>query len=369
MLQKIKKYIIVDKILYRNKMKNVIKITTIILIMLFAFESYAYNVVAIGKATIKNMRLRDAYYSAMNNAKLASIRWYYKENQITDVEVNEDYLKFIKSYSILEQNIEDNKTVSVKLKIDLDDTALKDARLLLNQYADSVVYLYRGIDDNILPAKQIQTTINNTLSAKQFSLADQALFLGKLDDINDESKITKAFNDINSTSLIIFDFRVIESIEEYKNPDNKCEVETTVSIYNKKNDTKTIQIVTGNDNSNITKCINNAIKQSAADTVAYVRDNIIQLPETAAKLYKYNIDFNNANNLVLTKNIIDTLSQRGLIKSYKTISYSQKNVVFEVDTYFSTEDLGRKIQELKFAKQPTKIEFNDKKLILDFSVE
>ena len=157
MLQKIKKYIIVDKILYRNKMKNVIKITTIILIMLFAFESYAYNVVATGKATIKNMRLRDAYYSAMNNAKLASIRWYYKENQITDVEVNEDYLKFIKSYSILEQNIEDNKTVSVKLKIDLDDTALKDARLLLNQYVDSVVYLYRGINDNILPAKQIQT--------------------------------------------------------------------------------------------------------------------------------------------------------------------------------------------------------------------
>ena len=55
--------------------------------------------------------------------------------------------------------------------------------------------------------------------------------------------------------------------------------------------------------------------------------------------------------------------------SYKTVSYSQKNVVFEVNTYFSSEELSRKIQELKFPKQPTKIEFNDKKLILDFSVE
>lgn len=349
------------------------KVITIIILLIAAIsytsESYAYNVVATGKATIKNLRLRDAYYSALNNAKLASIRWYYKENKITDMEVNEDFFKFIRSYSILEQNIEDNKTVSVKLKIDLDDTALKDARLLLNQYADSAVYLYRGIDETVLPAKQIQNTITNTLAAQQFSLADQALFLGKIDDINDEKKINKAFSEINSASLIIFDFRVIDNLEEFKDPNNTCEVETTVTIANKKNDSKTIQIVTGNDNGNIIKCYNNAVKQAASDTVAYVRDNIIQLPETAAKLQKYNINFINANNLVLTKNIIDTLSQRGLIKSYKTVSYSQKNVVFEVDSYFSTEELGRKIQELNFPKQPTKIEFNDKKLILDFSVE
>lgn len=349
------------------------KVITIIILLAAAIsytsESYAYNVVATGKAAIKNLRLRDAYYSALNNAKLTSIRWYYKENNITDMEVNEDFFKFIKSYSVLEQNIEDNKTVSVKLKIDLDDAALKDARLLLNQYADSAVYLYRGIDDTILPSKQIQNTITNTLAAQQFSLSDQALFLGKIDDIYDKKKINKAFSEINSASLIILDFRVIDNLEEFKDPDNKCEVETTVTIINKKKESKTIQIVTGNDNNNIIKCYNNTVKQAASDTVAYVRDNIIQLPETAAKLHKYNINFINANNLVLTKNIIDTLSQRGLIKSYKTVSYSQKNVVFEVDSYFSTEELSSKIQELNFPKQPNKIEFNDKKLILDFSVE
>ena len=349
------------------------KIITIIILLTAAVsytsESYAYNVVATGKAAVKNLKLRDAYYSALNNAKLASIRWYYKENNITDMEVNEDFFKFIKSYSILEQNMDDNNTISVKLKIDLDDEALKDARLLLNQYADAAVYLYRGIDDTILHAKQIQNTITNILSSQQFSLSDQALFLGKIDDMYDEKKINNAFNDINSTSLIIFDFRVITNLEEFKDTSNMCEVETTVTIINKKNDSKTIQIVTGNDNRNITKCYNNAIKQAATDTVTYVRDNIIQLPETAVKLHKYNINFINANNLVLTKNIIDTLSQRGLLKSYKTVSYSQKNVVFEVDSYFSPEELSRKIQELNFPKQPNKIEFNDKKLILDFSVE
>ena len=118
------------------------------------------------------------------------------------MEVNDDFFKFIRSYSILEQNIEDNTTVTVKLKIDLDDAALKDARLLLNQYADSTVYIYRGIDDTILPAKQIQNTITNTLSSKQFSLAEQALFLGKIDDIYDEKKINKAFREVNSASLI-----------------------------------------------------------------------------------------------------------------------------------------------------------------------
>ncbi len=347
-------------------------ITTIVILytaIFYAGESYAYNVVATGKATIKNLKLRDAYYNAMNNAKLASIRWYYKENNISDMEVTEDFFKFIRSYSILEQKIEDNSTVAIKLKIDLDDTALKDARLLLNQYADSTVYLYRGIDEAILPAKQMQNTITNTLAAQQFSLSDQALFLGKIEDINNEKLVTKAFNEVNSASLIIFDFRIINSLEKFKDPNNMCEVETTVSILNKKNDNKTIQIVTGSDNANPIKCYNNAVKQAASETVAYVRDNIIQLPETAAKLQKYDIHFINANNLVLTKNIIDTLSQRGLVKSYKTVSYSQKNVVFEVDTYFSIEELSKKIQELNLQTQPSKIEFTDKKLILDFSVE
>ncbi len=241
-------------------MKKIITIIILITAIFYTSESYAYNVTVIGKATIKNLRLRDAYYSALYNAKISSIRWYYKnaepavnDTTITDMEVNDDFFKFIRSYSILEQNIEDNTTVTVKLKIDLDDAALKDARLLLNQYADSTVYIYRGIDDTILPAKQIQNTITNTLSSKQFSLAEQALFLGKIDDIYDEKKINKAFREVNSASLIMFDFRIINNIEDFKEPDNICEVETTVTIVNKKNNSKTIQIVTGNDNNNIIK--------------------------------------------------------------------------------------------------------------------
>ncbi len=350
-------------------MKKIILTIILITTLFFTFESHAYNVIATGKATIKNTRLRDAYYEATNNAKLASIRWYYKENNITDIEVNRDFFKFIRSYAIIEQNIENNNTVYIKLKVDLDDTALKDARLLLNQYADSIVYIYRGLDDTILPAKQVQNTITNILSANQFSTSDQTTFLSKINDKYDKKQITTSFNGVNSNALIIFDFKIITDTEEFKNSNNLCEVETTVSIYNKKNENKTIQIVTGNDSQNISKCYNNAIKQAASDTVTYIRDNIIQLPETAAKLRKYNINFTNTNNLVLTKNIIDAISQRGLIKSYKTLSYSQKNVIFEVDSYFSTEELSNKIQELQLPKQPTKIEFNDKKLILDFSVE
>lgn len=347
------------------------RITLIILaiIILIASKGYAYNITATGNATIKNLKLREAYYSAINNAKLASIRWYYKENNINNMDVNEDFFKFIKNYSILEQNIVDNSTVSIKLRIELDDTALKDAKLLLNQYEDSAVYLYRGIDDTIVSKKQIQSTITNLLLAKQFSLTNQELFLGKINDVYNEEQILKSFNDTDVVSLIIFDFRTIEQFEEFQNQNDMCEIESTVTVMNKKSGNKTIQIITGNNENNSSKCYNNAIRQATSDTVAYVRDNIIKLPETVAKLKKYDIDFVNANNLVLTKNIMDTLSQRGLIKSFKTISYSQKNVVFEVNSYFSAEELFGKIQELKLSKQPTKIEFNNTKLILDFSVE
>lgn len=343
----------------------IILFTTLFLI----YDGYAYNVVATGRATIKNDKLRDAYNGAIYNAKLTSIKWYYKENKIYDIDVNSDFFKFIKSYTILEQNIENNSSVYVKLKIDLDDIALQDARLLLNQHADSTVYLYRGIDESVVPTKQIQSIITNTLTTKQFSLSNQSSFMNKISNINDDKAILKAFKEVDSASLILFDFIPINTPEEIINKDYLCEIKTTVSIYDKKNNSKSIQIITGSDDKNMKKCYDNSIKQASIDTVAYIRENIIQLPETAAELRKYNINFINIDNLVLTKNIVDTLSQRGLIKSYKTLSYSQKNVVFEVDSYFSTSDLSNKIRDLKLTKKPSKIEFNDKKIVLDFSIE
>ena len=137
----------------------------------------------------------------------------------------------------------------------------------------------------------------------------------------------------------------------------------------KKSEAKTIQITTGSNNTNTAYCYNDAVKQAATETITYVRENIVKLPETAAKLQKYEIKLVNANNFVITKNIMDTLLKRGLIKSSKTVSYNQKSVVFEVESYFSPEELGNKVQSSKLPMKPTKMEFGKKELVLDFAAE
>lgn len=344
-----------------------IRLLTIFLVIFTAFESYAYNVTITGKATVSKNKLRDAYYAALNNALYGSIRWYYKENN-QDVKVTSEYLKFIKSYTILEQKLEENVVV-IKVKIDLDDVALQDARLLLNQYSDSAVFIYRGIQENILPDKQVKNAITTALSSTQFATSNEAAFLGKIKDISDNAQIEKAFKDIDSNVLLIFDFQPVATTEEFKDSNNTCEIITTVSIKDKKSKAKTIQITTGSNNTNTAYCYNDAVKQAATETITYVRENIVKLPETAAKLQKYEIKLVNANNFVITKNIMDTLLKRGLIKSSKTVSYNQKSVVFEVESYFSPEELGNKVQSSKLPMKPTKMEFGKKELVLDFAAE
>lgn len=346
------------------------KFITLLSILIFtftAFESNAYTVTSTGKATISKKKLRDAYYSALDNALLGAIRWYYKKNN-QNVDVNEEYIKFIKSYSIVNQRIDGN-TVAVKVRAELDDIALQDATRLLNQYSDSAVFVFRGITEEMLSNKQIRSTITNTLTSMQFSLSNQADFLGKISNISDNTQVEKAFKDTESSVLLIFDFKPAVSFEEFKDNNNLCEIVTTVSINNKKGSTKTIQITTGSDNSNTAFCYNDSVKKAVTDTISYVRENIVKLPETAAKLQKYRITLVNANNFVLTKNVMDTLLKRGLVTASKTVSYNQKSVVFEVETYFSPEELGSKIKSSQLPVQPGKMQFTEKELILDFAAE
>lgn len=343
------------------------KIIICLIFIITSYESYASTVTITGKATVSKNRLRDAYYAALNSALYGSIRWYYKENN-QDVKVTSEYLKFIKSYTIVEQTLVD-KTITVKVRVDLDDTALQDARLLLNQYTDSAVFVYRGINANTLPDNQLRSAITSALLSMQFSTSNEGNFLGKIKDIKDNTQIEKAFKNVDSNVLIIFDFEPVLSKDDFKDGGNECEIITTVSIHDKKGENKTIQITTGSDNANQSYCYNTAVKQAATDTITYVRENIVKLPETAARLQKYEIKVVNANNFVLTKNIMDTLLKRGLVKSSKTISYNQKSVVFEVESYFSPEELSSKVSNSQLPKQPTRMDFGKKELVLDFAAE
>lgn len=330
------------------------KILIIIAFLMVSFESYAINVSSTGTAKIKDGRLREAYYKAMENSVIGAIKWYYRQNGIKGIDVTGDFIRFVNGYSILSTSLsEDNTTVTMRMRLNLDEKALKDANLIVNQHTDPVVYIFRGIDNNIIPANNIKKIIESQFTSNQFSLAEQSTFLVDMRGNFDNETIEKSFRKLKeSKNLFIFDFQPVYDKEMFVTQFNSCELTTTISVYEKTGEPKKLQIVTGDDLKSDYNCYISSINQAVISTMSYIRENMIKLPENAAKLSKYRINLLNLNNMVTAKNVISLLIQRGVIKNYKTLSYSQKIMAFEVETFFTPDNLLRKIQGLEIENEP-----------------
>lgn len=344
------------------------KILVFIVFLMISFESYAINVSSTGTAKIKDGRLREAYYRAMENSVIGAVKWYYRQNKIKGIDVTGDFMRFVNGYSILDTSLsDDNTTVSIRMRLNLDEKALKDANLIVNQHTDPVVYIFRGIDNNIIPANNIKKIIESQLTSNQFSLAEQSNFLVGMRGKFDNESIEKSFKDLEETdNLFIFDFQPVYDKEMFVTQFNTCELVTTISVYGKKGEPKKLQIVTGDDLKSDYSCYVSSINQAAISIMSYIRENMIKLPENAARLSKYRINLLNLNNMVTAKNIINLLIQRGVIKNYKTLSYSQKIMAFEVETFFKPDNLLRKIQGLEIENEPV-ITDSGSAINIDFS--
>lgn len=327
------------------KIIKLIKTITILLIISLVSSiftsAYAVEVSSTGTAKIRR-GMTAAYLDALNDSMIGAIRWYYKENQIKDIEVTNEFTKFVKGFEILESNlINDNTTIQLRLKIDLDEDSLKNAKFMIKQHADSVVYYQGGIPSEYVSYQNVQNTINKVLISNSFDLKNLDDFLSKIEDY-DANGYKKAFKKTGSDYLFLFNFQPVEQ-GQYKDQDNLCELLTTVEIVSKKDGAKTLQVTTGSKLNNTNYCYQAAVKEAISSTVQYVRENIIKLPETSLKLQEYKIKFINFTNMVNTKNIMDMLKNKGFIKNFKTLSYSQNTVEFNVQTYFPEEDLISKV--------------------------
>ena len=91
--------------------------------------------------------------------------------------------------------------------------------------------------------------------------------------------------------------------------------------------------------------------------------SLVHIKEELQQLFGCNVD------VVRFRQNMDTLLKRGLVKSSKTISYNQKSVVFEVESYFSPEELSSKVSNSQLPKQPTRMDFGKNELVWDFAAE
>ena len=305
-------------------------------------NAFALNVSSTGIAKIKDGNMNEAYKEAMEDSMLGAIHWYYKKANIKDIDVTEEFIKFVQGYQIVESElINDNTTIKLRLKVKLDEESLIDARFIINQHSDSVVYFQTGIP-NLNLHNTIQNTINNVLLDNSFDLKELDNFNSKVEDPSSTDNLKNAFLKTGASYLFHIKFQPLEK-DEFKDSENMCELLTIVDVLGRNNSTKTLQVTTGSKSKNKNYCYTYSIKEAINASTEYIRNNIIKLPETTLKIKEYKIRFINFTNMVNTKNIMDTFVSRGLVKSFKTLSYSQNTVVFNVESFFTEKEISDKI--------------------------
>ncbi len=318
--------------------KHILTLILAIFLAITTTSAHATNMKGTGEAVIIKNNTIDAVNKSLNNALLNSVRAYYKQQEqygYSSPDITNEYIKFIKSYQLINQKVVGSKIVTT-INANLDVDALTDATLLISEHTDSVVYITRGIDEDIVKQTTLDNIVTSALKENDFTAQYQDNFLYNINDIEKTSQVVSSFNSVDSKNMIIFNFDIKDG--NLNNPDNLCEVVTTTNIHTKNKLTKTLQLTTGSFQTAQDLCVREAIVNAINTTVKYTRDNLIERVEIERTVYNYKMKTVNAPNMIITNNLLDTLKDRGFINSYKTSGFSANEVIFNIETYF-TEDI------------------------------
>lgn len=319
---------------------------------------------SIGRAGIEKSNMRIAYNQAVHNALINAIRQYYSQQNSDNMpDISKEYIKFVKSFKVVSQEVI-GSTISIKIVADLDNIGLQDANIYINNSVNTAVFTYYGVNEDILSNDRQARIINNALVSKNFTTNDQDNFIQGITDIKSSSDIKSQFG--NTYSFYLFKFSFDGKFKNLSNPDFGCELITTTDILSKNSETHTLKIETNSTNKNQGDCISDAMSQAVVSTIDYIRKNLIETTGDK-ELHKYQIKAINFKNMVGTNNFLSALKQRGFIQNYKAISFTGKEVVFEIDTYFNKEDLSNKLYSVKSDDMNFKYEVDSKGITLDFA--
>lgn len=309
--------------------------------------------------------MRLAYSRAVNNALINAIREYYKENNPDNIpDISREYIKFIRSYSIISQAIE-GSTIYIRLSANIDDIGLQDAKIYIDNPVDSAVFVFSGINEEVLPLETQAKIIERSLVSKNFSTNDQRNFIYNINNMKSKKEAEEQFKNVYSHYLFRFIFS--SKFEDFSNSDHNCELITTTDIVSKDGFTQTLKVETYSSNTDKNKCISDAMSKAIVSTIDYIRNNLIEAPDTTKELYTYYIKVINFKNMVGTNNFFAALKKRGFIKDYKATSFSGKEVSFKIDSYFDKNDLSTKLYSVNTDDLNFTYEVNNDGIILDFA--
>lgn len=310
-------------------------------IIFYTTTIFAFDIKGVGKAVIVNDDLKTAEITARNSALIDALSNYFVlNNSIEDIpDINEEFFKFIKKYTILNRKVE-NFTVYYEVIATIDEVAINDANYLINNITHSVIYIFENddLDSDLKTAMKKQ--LSQILSEYNFSIKYQEDFeIITPDNLNFEDKLS---NFGNSKAKYFFTFNLSPECSTIDNG-YFCKLTTILKIYTKKETLPTIKTITSSLDKTEIDAISDAFKKASENILKYIKSNLIKSEQEKSADKTYNITFINFKTIANLNKLLNFLKEKGFINNYTLKSYSISQATFELTTKFSQERLSEKI--------------------------
>ncbi len=325
---------------------NTIKTILLSLCLLFATNAMAYDIQGTGDAVVVKGNYIAAIQNSLDNALLSSIRDYYRTFMPNNTpDITTEYLKFVQSYKLISRFPVGAK-IRTRVLATLDTNALQDATLLITDPKDTAVFTHKGLTEDNISLDRLESIIASILIKNDFTLQHQDNFLYNINDSSSNAQVSAAFRNVDSKNMFRYTFKINHDAETFDNESHRCELQTTISVFNKGQRTQTIQLKTGSNKYNKNTCLRDSITEAVNKSTEYIRENLVARVEVEKTVHTYKLKAINFNNMIITNQLLSNLKERGFISNFKTSSFATNEVIFEVQTYFVEDTLVERLSNL-----------------------
>ncbi|MGA1845913.1 hypothetical protein [Deferribacter abyssi] len=342
-------------------MKKHLLILLAILLISYSI-TYAIQYDSFGTSVIENNNLKKADKSALTNALLNAIKKHFEKvttNKDKIPEITKDFIRFVKSYKILNRYIKDY-TVYYHLLVNVDEITVDDLPLFFNNLKQSVIYYIVNMS-NLNNDKNIA----NIFGKYNLSLKNEDDFLFNLPQNPSYDDLLNEFAKSSAKYLIIFKTNIISESGEIP---YSCKTELITETFTKEKKFKIFKVVS-TKSSIISKndCISNSILSSINKAVEYIKNNYIELPKINISKNELTLTFINFNNLSIILKLLKVLDNKHYIEKYKMKSFSLNEAVFDIISLLPVDNLEKKLKLLQKNYKYNIINFGNGEIIIDFS--
>lgn len=316
-------------------------------LLFYAANVFAGEVTFTGRAHIVKEDVRTAQANSLNNALIGGINSYVKANvKNRTINVTAEHFMFVNEYEIIDRIIKDDFVVTT-VKININDMITQDVAVHVAGRSNTAVFVAKGLPD-FARAETVRKNISDLFAEYQFTMKDQIPFEQELIDLKSRDDALMAFQSVSSQYMFEFDF----NLKSFKAGES-CTVATNSSYVAIADIGKRVPVLRTDitvEEASSADCFYKAVEESVRASLKQTRDKLIKSPEAQAVQTKFQLVFTGRTQLKNINTIVNDLKKRKYVSSAQMSEFFNNQAIYVVESYYSPEELSRKINELGYAE-------------------